>query len=66
MGYTDTTPYKEQYRDIIFTLARQLRKYNVDQRPSSMATTINYYEELYLQYSSDIADYGKAVSAKIS
>ena len=66
MGYTDTTPYKEEYRDTIFTLARLLRQYNVNKRQSSLSTTVEYYEDLYLQYSSDIADYGKNVSSKIS
>ena len=64
MGYTDTTPYKEQYRDVIFSLARQLKRYNVaKQTPTS--TTIAYYTSLYNKFTSDISNYGTAIQDRI-
>jgi len=49
MGYTDNSTYKERYRDIIFTLARQLRRYSMTKEASS--STLVYYQDLYTSYS---------------
>jgi hypothetical protein len=49
MGYTDTTAYKSLYYDVIFTLARQLRRYGVLQRTPTLTSTTEYYQDLYTQ-----------------
>jgi len=64
MGYPDTSPYKKEYRDIIFTLARQLRRYNVNKRQSLLSTTTEYYEDLYSTYILDVSEYSDIVSDK--
>ena len=66
MGYVDMTPYKEQYVEIISTLARQLRRYNVPKQQSAFSTTIDYYESLYRKYLEDISNYGTAITDRIS
>lgn len=66
MGYEDTAPYKEEYRDVIFTLARQLRRYKIAKRPSSLITTVEYYEALYSWYMTEISNYGEVVSERIA
>ena len=65
MGYVDSTKYKEQYRNIIFTLARQLRRYNVSGL-TPLTSTKEYYNDLYNQYSLDIDFYGTVITEKIS
>ena len=64
MGYNDTSSYKKKYRDVIFTLARQLCRYNVNKRASSLETTIEYYEDLYSVYILDVSEYSEVVSDK--
>lgn len=66
MSYTDTTKYKNIYRDVIFTLVRQLRRYNVDKKTPDLSSTSDYYEALYAAYILDKTDYGSAVIDKIS
>jgi hypothetical protein len=66
MGYADTSPYKSEYHDVIATLARQLRRYGVSEQNNSYDATIEYYENLYKQYLSDINNYGQAAVNKIS
>ena len=66
MGYDDTTLYKTRYRDVVFTLARQLSRYDNATKQGSLSTTLEYYEALYNQYMSDIDNYGTAIVNKIS
>lgn len=66
MGYTDNSAYKEQYRKTIFTLARQLHRYNSPKQDPQLDTTLEYYEALYGQYILDIANYGSKAKSYIS
>lgn len=66
MSYFDDTKYKDTYRDIIFTLVRQLRRYNADKKTPALSSTSDYYEALYTSYILDKTDYGAAIADRIS
>jgi len=63
MGDTDTTSYKEQHRDVIFTLARQLKQYGIENRESTNVAK-QYYGSLYGKFKEDVLNYGTNVSNK--
>jgi hypothetical protein len=67
MSYSDDTVYKETYRDIIFTIVRQLRRYGAAKQDLARSnTTKAYYKKLNDQYKRDIQTYGQQLAKNIS
>lgn len=62
MGYNDNSTYKEQYKDVVFTLARQLRRYNVSKQVPLLSSTKRYYTTLYNNFVVGISSRGTSLS----
>jgi predicted adenine nucleotide alpha hydrolase (AANH) superfamily ATPase len=50
MEYDDDTSFKQIYCDNIFSLARQLQRYNVNKK-EPRETSKEYYTSMYTQFS---------------